>query len=136
MLNKEEINEGTELIVRFLGWQYHLSDNHNFPDGTWHDGHVGHCAKRGLRFHESWDWLFPVITKINGLGKEYSFAIFKTYVSLTVEKGGKFYKDFSFAFSEYVTSEQTTLEAAFKMVVRYIKWHEENILTKVENNEK
>ena len=126
-VTREEIKEGNELIVRFLGWEYQPSNNVNFPKGTWYDGHVGHCAENGLRFHESWDWVFPVITKINGLGKEYSFAIFKTYASLTVEKGGKFYKDFSFAFSEYITADQTAFEAAFKMVVRYIKWHEENV---------
>lgn len=125
-LTSEEITNGNFLIAIFLGWEHQPSNNHNFPDDTWYDGHLGHCVKRGLIFHESWDWLFPVITKINGLGKEYSFAIFKTYVSLTVERGGKFYKDFSYAYSEYITSEQSALEAAFRLVIRYIIWHNEN----------
>jgi len=127
MLDREEIKEGNELIVKYLGWQFNPDTSTHFPKGTWGDlDKVGHCAERGLSFYSSWDWLMPVIDNINSLGKEYSFAIFKTYVSLTVEKGGKFYKDYSFAFSEYITSEQTALEAAFRMVVRYVKYHNEN----------
>jgi hypothetical protein len=80
-----------------------------------------------LRYHESWDWLFPIIDKINGMGKEYQFATFKTYVSLTVEKSGnKMYKDFSFANSEYITAEQTSKEAAYKLLIKFIKWHNEH----------
>jgi len=76
-------------------------------------------------YHSSWDWLMPVIRKINNMGKEFQFAIFKTYVSCTVEKGGKFYKDFSFSHAEYITEEQSDIEAAFKLVVAFIKWHNE-----------
>lgn len=76
-----------------------------------------------LMYDISWDWLMPVIRKINGLGKEYQFSIFKTYVSCTVEKNGKFYKDFSFSHAEYITSEQTDLEAAYKLVIRFLRWY-------------
>lgn len=81
-------------------------------------------------YTNSWDWLFPVIDKINGMGKEYSLAIFKTYVSLTVEKGGKVYKDFSFAHSEYITANQTGKEATYKLIIKFIKWENENNLKK------
>lgn len=76
-----------------------------------------------LFYDSSWDWLMPVIRKINTLGKEVQFAIFKTYVSCTVEKGGKFYKDFSFSHAEYITSEQTDIQAAFKLVVKFVRWY-------------
>lgn len=83
-----------------------------------------------LHYHKSWDWLMPVIDKINAMGKEYSLAIFKTYVSLTVEKGGKVFKDFSFAYSEYITVNQTGKEAAFRLLTRFITWHNESISPK------
>jgi hypothetical protein len=83
---------------------------------------------RNTPYHESWDLMFGLIDKINGLGKAYSFATFKTYISLTVEKSGnKMYKDFSFAHAEYITAEQTSKEAAFKLLVRFIKWHNEHV---------
>ena len=61
------------------------------------------------------------------MGKAYSLAIFKNYISLTVEKmGSKFYKDFSFSHAEYITGDQTGKEAAFKLLVKFVKWHNEN----------
>lgn len=81
-----------------------------------------------LLYPYSWDWLMPVVDRINGMGKEYNLDIFKTYVSLSVEKGGRVFKDFSFAYSEYITGEQSGLEAAYKLVVRFIKWHNEQEL--------
>ena len=75
------------------------------------------------RYNESWDLLFPVIDKINGLGKEYHLAIFKTYVSVSVEKGGKIYKDFSLAHSENISKEQTSREAAYRVIVKFIRWY-------------
>lgn len=73
-------------------------------------------------YSTSWEELMPVFRKINGLGKGFSTAIFKHYIAITVEKGGKMYKDFSFAHSEYILPEQTDKEAAFKILVKFIKW--------------
>lgn len=86
-----------------------------------------------LYYDSSWDWLMPVIRKINGLGKEYQFTIFKTYVSCTVEKGGKFYKDFSFSHAEYITNEQSDIQAAFNLVIKFIEWY--NQINNEINNE-
>ena len=84
-------------------------------------------------YSNSWDWLFPVIDKINGMGKEYSFATFKTYVSLTVEKSvNKMYKDFSFAHAEYITANQTSKEAAYKLLVKFVVWHNEHVTKTIE----
>ncbi len=113
-LTKEEISEGNSLISKFMrqGSDYENVVGLNF---VW--------------YITSWESLFEAIDKINSLGKGYSFAIFKTYVSLSVETGGKFYKDFSFAYSEYITPDQTGKEAAFKLIVRFIKWYNEQVLT-------
>jgi len=122
-LTKEEIIEGNIYIAKYMGWK--IDDS--FPDKN-RVYRLGNSLEMDttLKYHTSWDLLFTVIDKINGLGKEYSFAIFKTYLALSVEKGGKVYKDFAFAHSEYITSEQTGKEAAFKLIVKYIKWHNEN----------
>jgi len=70
--------------------------------------------------------LLPIVRKINTLGKEYQFSIFKNYVSCTVEKSVKFRKDFSFSYAEYITNEQSDLEAIFKLIVKFVNWYEEN----------
>lgn len=121
-MTQEEILEGNHLILEYLYKSKRI--NYNTFD-------LNALSLCGQRFDLSWDLLHMVIDEINGLGKEFSFAIFKTYVSLTIEKGGKFYKDFSFAHAEYITSEQTGKEAAFKLIVKFIKWQSEK---KLENN--
>lgn len=89
-----------------------------------------------INFELSWDLMFHIIDHINGLGKEYHFAIFKTYVSLSVEKSSKYFKDFHFAHAEYITATQTGKEAAFRLLVKFIKWDGEKNIEKdlVESN--
>ena len=125
-LRSSEVYEGQKSIAEFMCLpieQMEYGDVYRYIDDEVYISHQ-------LMYYKSWDWIMPVIDKINGLGKEYSFAIFKTYVSLTVEKGGKMYKDFSFAYSEYITAEQTGIEAAFKLIIKFIAWYSENIVVK------
>lgn len=143
-MTKQEILEGNKLIAVFIGGEP-ISKGTKNPVGyifpfefghreTWDEGGFQGSGKDycwpvdELEFHDSWDWLFLGIDKINGMGKAYSFAIFKSYVSLTVEKGGKVFKDYSFAYSEYITQTQTGKEAAFKLLVKFVKWENENLL--------
>lgn len=78
-------------------------------------------------YTKSWDGLHKVIDYINGLGKEYNFSIFKTYVALSIEKDSKFFKDFHFAHSEYVTATQTSKEATFRLIVKFLKWNNDKL---------
>jgi len=122
-LTQEEIKEGNKLIAQFMG-DY-------FDTGLEPSYYIRYNKEYKIeesQYHNSWDWMMPVVDKINGMGKAYSFAIFKSYVSLTVEKGGKVFKDFSFAYSEYITATQTGKEAAFKLLVKFVKWENENLL--------
>jgi hypothetical protein len=125
-MSNEEITEGNKLLAEFMK----VTLEGNERNGFWLVGEgVPQPFTQHLGYHSSWDWIWPVIDKINGLGKAYSFATFKTYMSLTVEKSGnKMYKDFSFAHAEYITAEQTSKEAAFKLLTRFVKWHNEHVL--------
>jgi len=115
-----EIVEGNKLILGFDGYMDFNTMDSDKQSWLLHES----------RYDESWDLLFPVIDKINSLGKEYHLAIFKTYVSVSVEKGGnKFYKDFSLAHSENISKEQTSREAAYKVVVKFVKWYNEQLKT-------
>jgi hypothetical protein len=130
-MTNEETIQGTKSIADFMGYE---------KDGVFYSiGVINHLTfnnrkhhEEQLCFHLSWDWIMPVIRKINGLGKEYQLAIFKNYVSCTVEKGGKFYKDFSFSHAEYITGEQDDITAAFKLVVRFVEWYNVNVKAKEE----
>jgi hypothetical protein len=143
MATLEEIHDKSEInraIAIFMGGSVFKEEEYELPHGSrgyvmikhWNlpSGvplHDYDSAKIGhFRYTESWDWLMPVIRKINTLDKAIQFAIFKTYVSCTVEKSGKFYKDFSFSHAEYITSEQTDLEAAYNLVYKFVVWYNEH----------
>lgn len=145
-LTKKEIHEVNELIAIFMGGEpvnkvignpIAYSFPFEFGYKTVHDegGYVGSGPSScwivtDLMYDTSWDWLFPVIDKINSLGKEYQFSTFKTYCSCSVEKGGRVFKDFSFAHAEYITATQTSKEAVYKLIVKFVKWHNQNITPK------
>ena len=121
----EEILEGNELLSKFMGIKTQREQSFMTGIGNFY---VIDSERNQILFHTSWDWMFPVIDKINDMGKAYSFATFKTYVSCVVEKGGnKMYKDYSFANAEYITAEQTGKEAAFRLLVKFVKWHNEQV---------
>lgn len=114
-LTPDEVLEGNYLIAGFMSLANRIEDAASLGGG-------GYPA---CRYHESWDWMMPVADKINAMGKAYSLAIFKNYVSLTIEKGGKFYKDFAYSNAEYITAEQTGKVAMFKLLVSFVKWQNE-----------
>lgn len=135
-----------DLIAKFMGGYITHTEKYTMPHGSHSEGEISYwsvpygipnnieMARIGLfNYSRSWDWLMPVIRKINGLGKEYQFTIFKTYVSCTVERGGKFYKDFSFSHAEYITNEQSDIQAAFNLVIKFIEWY--NQINNEINNE-
>lgn len=117
VLEKSEIFEGKKIISKFMG----ISDK---IESAYKLGGLGYD---GCRYVESWDWLFGVIDKINDMGKGHNLTIHKTYISLSVDDSTKFHKSFKFAYSEYITSEQTGKEAAFKLIVRFLKWYNEAV---------
>lgn len=116
MITIKERLEGSKLIADFLGKKEDIERTYLLGGG-------GFMA---CRFHESWDWSMPVASKINGMGKEYNLSIFKTYISLTVEKPSKFHKDFSFSHAEYITSEQSGKEALFRLLIKFLEWYNKN----------
>ena len=117
ILQEEEVKEAIKLIDDFM----------EYPNGELPK--VEGSIPWG-NYSNSWEWMMPVFFKINSLGKEYNAAIFKTYISVSVEIGGKVFKDFSFAHAEYITATQDGLEAMFKIIVKFIKWYNEKILNK------
>lgn len=116
-MTDEELMNGNLAIMKYMGFEgvnpYCIAD----------------LEFIGKKYYDSWDLLHEVIDKINGLGKQYNLSIFKTYVALSVEKESKFFKDFHFAHSEYITENQTGKEAAFKLIVKFIEWELSSIKT-------
>jgi hypothetical protein len=67
-----------------------------------------------LKYHTSWDWLMPVVEKIEGMG----FYVRIAGEDCTISKNSKF--------SAITTFSGMKKEATYKAVVEFIKWCNEN----------
>jgi len=114
-LDEEIILENNKIISKFMDIDFTKAESHKRYS-------VYICRHHG-RYHDSWDWLMPVVRKINALDKATQISIFKTYVSCSVETSIKFRKDFSFAHAEYITNEQTDIQAVWNLVSKFIVWY-------------
>jgi len=104
MSDKKKINEDNIMIAEFMGyryqessffsvWEFYKSHEDRFVDGE---------------YHESWDWLMPVVEKIEELQRSSSSQ--------------EDYKYYLIVLSYPIYSEIDTIH---KAVVEFIKWYNE-----------
>lgn len=111
MKNTEEnkmIGEGNRLIADFM--------NQKFPDdyridSTYIDREYGNIS---CNYHSSWNWLMPVVEKIESLGGD--VVIYYRSCSIMVKE--KYYNDLSQS-----TSDFNKIYSTYKAVVKFIKWY-------------
>lgn len=114
-MNKKEILEGNKLIVEFMGGNM-IKDIFNCHEST--KTHNERCL-HGLnisqsKYHSSWDWLMPVVEKMETLGITTRFGD-KRCLSINHIK-----YDF-----EYDTEDDcnSNIEAVYTCVIKFIKWY-------------
>jgi len=57
--------ESNKIIAEFMGMVFYPKTSIHFPKGTFEDREgIGHCAEKGTPYNSSWDWLMPVVEKI------------------------------------------------------------------------
>ena len=106
--------ENNKLIAVFMGWIIPLPiENAKYcredldTENVW-------VSVEDLKFHSSWDWLMPVIEKIESLGYEWSYL---NHVAVITDNGFKqHFRDISFA-------DESRLKATYNVVVEFIKWY-------------
>ena len=122
-----EQRESNKLIAEFMGakytkgWSestnpmYHFEIKPSFHPDYWHtfDFQIDH-----MLYHSSWDWLMPVVDKIESLG-------FSTHIIHTKSVGSLMH------IINYITDVITTkgenkIEVVYTNVVKFIKWFNEN----------
>ena len=123
-MEQNKIIEGNKLIAEFMGLTFIPADEFVkcFEEGVPVDkkdvwlapptkcGTINQIDK--LEYHTNWNWLMPVVEKIESLG--YDFSIDNCYVRIW--DGGQ--SDFEMTFSE-----PTKLLTAYFAVIEFIKWY-------------
>lgn len=122
-MEQSKIVEGNILIAVFMDW---CIDN-SFPD-------KGRVYRNGnsleldttFKFHTSWDWLMPVIEKIESLGIVVTIS---NGFHLKMLGNAQFYKCKTHSYKdtkEVLYGERfgdTKIHAAWQAVVEFIEWH-------------
>jgi hypothetical protein len=97
-----EIDQSNLMIAQFMGDKEYIHKTH-FSD--WMREEAELIGVEDLRFHESWDWLMPVIQKISNL-----------------------YEVFTKGFAKYLPINHDLvahngIEPVYKKVVEFLQWH-------------
>ena len=125
------------LITEFMGnkvfkafWsnpseEYFVNDE-NLPDIT----NSGSMGLSQLKYHFSWDWLIPVIKKIENIKDNINgrFAVYIGGNGCTIQST-KLHLSEKDRIKRYYsqTYADTKIEAVYQEVVKFIKWYNKNI---------
>jgi hypothetical protein len=114
-MNEQEILEGNKLIADFMGWHHHEDKKY--------DAH----EMSNLKYHTSWDWLMPVVEKIESL---------RSFVSINSKSCGIWnYFNPMEVLRESPSNPNhhkvhctgaTKIEGTYKAVLDFIKWCNQN----------
>lgn len=113
-MTREEIIQSNKLIAEFMGY---------YEDGIyWTDGNHK-CGEGGFKYHESWDWLMPVVENIETLRDGcFSFFIVQdecdtAFNSSTDEKGN------DWDAPNFKQSKGDKLKSVYACVGQFINWY-------------
>ena len=132
-MTTEEIKEGSDLIVLFLNNEFSYTfDSSNPSKGVYKQedsiiplNHWDWINK--YQFHSSWDWLMPVVEKIELI--DYVSVYFsKTYLGIHKIEISLHNPNYKYQQVEKTVfiKDNNKLQATFKAVVQFIKWYNDN----------
>jgi hypothetical protein len=117
--------ENNKLIAEFMGYRQANCNNGkawNTDDRYLHktlpiQGRLITKECEYLKFNSSWDWLMPVIEKIEKMGYDSLISNFQAHIT----KSSRTYSNIFIGNAQ--NAELTKLKATYKMVVEFIKWY-------------
>lgn len=122
-MTQEQITQNNKLIAEFM--------KVSTPNGlVFEDVNTGEIHT--IKYHTSWDWLMPVVEKIEDLMDNidaYEFSIGRHCVIVRAKNrstGEKFYFSLDYFDYDFGSGERVKLYTVFKAVVEFINWYNEN----------
>jgi hypothetical protein len=122
--------EGNKLIAEFLGWVFHTKEYNwkrsriDYP--TWSDGAMGW---KELHFHTSWDWLMPVVERIENLACVGAVVISRDHCWISDDKEPADNQNIVPA----DLCRKSKINAVWNAVVRFIQWYNSQTLKPISN---
>jgi len=113
------MEENNKLIAKFMGVVFHDDENQYYDNNGLYIG-------EDLQYHSSWDWLMPVVDKINTMDDfNYSVSINYHYTSITDNNTLYDIVDES---ADGNTIDCRFRQGCYKAVVKFIEWYNESKL--------
>jgi hypothetical protein len=117
-MKREEILNGNKLIAEFMGIKY---DENKYS----HESSEFYFEDSELEYHFSWDWLMPVVEKIEKLDNGiYQVDILQEGCKIMVRC-----KNFNSPIDKTVSKMPEgirKIESVYLAVIEFIKWYNEN----------
>ena len=128
-LTEKEIFNGNKIIAIFMGFSERKPDE-QFETIWFSKGGFSQYGINQLKYHSSWDWLMPVVEKIESIWIGHTQPIVKiagAYCQIA-DNGGYFaknselYKDNQIG-GECPLNKYTKIENTYRVVVLFIEWY-------------
>jgi hypothetical protein len=108
--------EQNKLIAEFMGAR--KKKNAYFYDGILFPTGWNTCRPENMKYHSSWDWLMPVVEKIEGMDDfegdfDCHFEILRDGCLILAWHGETLFENY----------EKTKIQATYNTVVQFIEWH-------------
>lgn len=121
-MEQTQIEKGNALILEFEGFVFTNDDPAAYPNGYYYNPDEGYHTLGECKFNTSWDWIMPVVEKIELLGYDTRIG------GVTLIKDGVQSK-LNYAETESIIGDTisycngtTKIESVWLAVVEFIKW--------------
>lgn len=124
-MSEKEILEGNKLIAEFMGGKFKEYSILNLKENeVWLPYH-GLCNYQKLKYYSSWDWLIPVVEKIESISELSQNRTCNFHV--TIEKHRCFIKwGIGRTICDVYDYHNNKILIVYRAVIEFIKWYNQN----------
>jgi len=118
------IEESNKLIAEFMGLKVEgrlVIANESIKSNN--ERFLHHCSISMAKYHISWDWIMPVVDKIEDMDVVASVQIEQPTIYIWKSSEESTFEDICIDIYD-----RTKLEAVYKAVIEFIQWYNENKL--------
>lgn len=110
------VEESNKLIAEFIGARYY--EDCDIWSGN--DKVRFYCKLEELKFHYSWDWLMPVVEKIESIPFAYHTSVRYPMVCIMNKVCEIILHDF---IDDFAFPGDSKTQATYNTIVKFIEWH-------------
>lgn len=118
------IEENSQMIADFIGIEY----AYDKKEGAYYDKKTGDLIGAAFKFNTSWDWLMPVVEKIEEIPLEEVEGSYKVHrFNVKIESFYCIITDVKDEHRELIVADDGDKRSnVYYAVVEFIKWYNEN----------